>query len=62
MHAKHAKTPRTFKVGSTKLFYAKSLEHLADRITKIPYIEAIVGDIEKFNEKTQKWEVIEEYN
>lgn len=58
----HAKTPRTFKIGSTKLFYAKSLEHLADRIAKIPYIQAIVGDIEHFNTKTQKWEAIDEYN
>lgn len=49
------------KTKKQRLYYAKSLENLADRIDRLN-IKYLLGDIEKFNSTTQKWEVIENYN
>jgi len=49
------------KTKKQRLYYAKSLENLVDRIARLN-IKYLVGDIEHFNEKKQKWEIIEEYN
>ncbi len=49
------------KTSKQRLYYAKDEQNLADRITRLS-INYLLGDIERFNQKTQKWEVIEDYN